>query len=453
MNYSFYDKVKAFTEKKSLFSAPCHVLVGVSGGADSMALLHVMTHWSEPALQVSVVHIHHGLRGVFADNDAAFVRDYCGNNNIPLTVIHADVAAVAKEQHLTIEEAGRRVRYEQFETVRRSIGADFVLTAHHADDQVETVLMHLIRGCGTDGLTGIPAKRGNICRPLLCCTRAEIAAYCQSKHIPYVSDETNSDTRYTRNDVRHRVLPLLREMNPAVDEAVLRLSRHAAEDAECLNRLAETALGEAQLEEGYSAVKMSEQSVAVRHRMIRLLLRGVGLSSVEEAYVLAADEAVLRRNGSVSLCDGYVFSVEQGNVAICKESDVAVMDPIIIESLPCTVRFGDYNCTLSVCAADDEIVHKLLLQSIVDYDKIVGKLCLRCRRVGDNIHPAGRGVGKSLKKLMNEMHIPAHLRDTYPLLCDEKGIVLLSNHTCDQRVSVTDATKHYLVCELSRVQG
>ena len=418
-----------------------------------MALLHVMTHWSESAVQVSVVHIHHGLRGVSADNDAAFVRDYCDQNGIPVTVIHADVAAVARERHLTIEEAGRRVRYEQFEMVRHSVGADFVLTAHNADDQAETILMHLIRGCGTDGLTGIPAKRGNICRPLLSCTRAEIEAYCQSNRIPYVTDETNNDTRYTRNDIRHRVLPLLREINPSVSDALLRLSRHASEDVACMNQLAEIALNEAQLEDGYSAVIMSGQLAAVRHRMIRLLLRRGELSSIEEAHILAADETILRRNGSVSLCDGYVFSVQQGVVTLRKETDETTIEPVAIESLPCTVRFGDYDCALSIRSVEDRNVHNLLLQTIVDYDKIVGKLCLRCRCTGDSIHPSGRGVGKSLKKLMNEMRIPAHLRDTYPLLCDEQGIILISNHTCDQRVSVTDTTKHYLVCELSRVQG
>ena len=452
MEKTLRDKVFAFTSDKGLFSAPCRVLLGLSGGADSMALLHVLTHWATP-LEVSAVHIHHGLRGDAADSDETFVRTYCTGHNIPLTVVRADVAAVAEREHLTLEEAGRRVRYEQFETVRCAIDADYVLTAHTADDQAETVLMHLIRGCGVDGLVGIPAARGNIRRPLLCCTRAEIEEYCALHDIPFVTDETNYDTKYTRNDIRHRVLPLLREINPSVNNALRRLSGLAQEDADYLNGVATVALRCAKYNDGYLAEKMGEQPSAIRRRMIRLILREAHLSSIEEVYITAADEATLHGNGTVSLCDGYVFSVEQGVVSVRMAERQELPEPISLSGFPCTVPFGDFFCTLSESAALNENVHKLFLQFAIDYDKIEGKLRLRCRQAGDYMHPGGRGVGKSLKKLMNEWHIPAHLRDTYPLLCDEKGIVLVPGYAYDERVKVTEATKHYLVCEMSKVQG
>lgn len=452
MNKNLLGKVFDFTAEKDLFSAPCHVLLGVSGGADSMTLLHMLCHWKTP-LRVSAIHIHHGLRGESADRDAAFVCAYCDEHNIPLTLVHADVAAVAVKEHLTTEEAGRRVRYEQFEATRRAIDADYVMTAHTADDQTETVLMHLVRGCGIDGLAGIPVMRGNIRRPLLCCTRAEIEEYCALNGIPFVTDETNFETAYTRNVVRHRVLPLLREINPAVDHALLRLSRHAGEDADYLNEQAADALARARCDYGFYAEKIAAYPLAVRHRAIRLMLLDAALSAIEEAYILAADEVVLHRNGSVSLSDGYVFTVQQGIVSVRKAKDAGHPAQIMPVSVPCTVQFGDFCCRLSKYVANDQNVHKLFLQSAVDYDKIVGELYLRCRRTGDYLHPSGRGVGKSLKKLMNEWHIPAHLRDAYPLLCDETGVVLVPGYTCDERVKVTNATKHYLVCETNKVQG
>lgn len=452
MNAKMCDKVFNFTSKKDLFSTPCHVLLGLSGGADSMALLHVLTHWKTP-LQVSAIHIHHGLRGESADKDEAFVRDYCVNNDIPLTVVRADVAVVAKEKHLTLEEAGRRVRYEQFEATRRAVGADYVLTAHTADDQAETVLMHLIRGCGIDGLSGIPSIRGNIRRPLLCCTRAEIEEYCAVHGVPFVTDETNADLQYTRNDIRHRVLPLLREINPAVDSALLRLSRRAGEETDYLNQQAMEALSTARCAEGYYTEKIANQPMAIRHRMLRFMLKNMELSSIEEAYILAADDVVLRQNGAVSLSDGYCFLAEQGIASIKKAANTAMPSPLIPDSLPCSVLFGEFLCTLTDCFIDNENVHKLFLQFAIDYDKIVGKLYIRHRLPGDYLHPCGRGVGKSLKKLMNEWHIPAHLRDAYPLLCDEAGVVLVPGYACDERVRATDTTKHYLVCETSKVQG
>lgn len=450
MKNAFADKVFNFTAEKGLFSAPCHVLLGLSGGADSMALLHLLTHWKTPSLQVSAIHIHHGLRGNAADQDEAFVREYCVRYDVPITVVHSNVAAIAENEHLTLEEAGRRVRYEQFEMIRDVLGADYVVTAHTADDQAETVLMHLIRGCGIDGLAGIPAIRGNIRRPLLCCTRAEIEEYCAVNAIPYVTDETNADIRYTRNDVRHRVLPLLKDINPAIGNALLRLSKHAADDADYLNHQAMEALESARVDYGYSVKKMATLPLVMRRRMIRLMLRDIEVPSIEETHILAADEVILRQEGAVSLPDGYTFAIEQGVVCVRKSDYVDLPASVIVETLPATVDFRAFRCALSLLS-DEANVHNLFLQSIVDHDKIVGKLCLRCRQVGDYLHPSGRGVGKSLKKLMNEWHIPAHLRDTYPLLCDDAGVVLVPGYACDERVKVTDATKHYLVCEISKV--
>lgn len=440
------DKVIAFTDEKGLFSAPCHVLLGLSGGADSMALLHVLLRWQPVGLRVSAVHIHHGLR-VSADGDEAFVRDHCSRLHVPLTVIHKDVSAIARDLHVSLEEAGRRVRYEQFEQVRAEIGADYVLTAHTASDQAETVLMHLIRGCGVDGLSGIPCSRGCVRRPLLCCSRQEVEAYCAENQIPYVTDESNLDTKYTRNHVRHRVLPLLRELNPSVDEALLRVSKCAAEDASYLNELARDALQVAVCDGGFSMTTFVAQSAVIRRRMIRLLLRESGVPTIEETHILAAEKMLLNGGGSVDLPNSFVFSVQQGVVSVREQRAYVAPPPIAINALPCAVTFGAQEYSFDVFDVKDADVHNLFLNCAVDYDKIRGTLCLRCRQSGDYLHSAGRGVGKSLKKWMNEWHLPTHLRDSYPVLCDDEGVILVPGYACDERVRVTEDTKHFLVCK------
>ena len=442
-------KVYAFTSEKSLFSAPCHVLVGLSGGADSMALLHILTHWPDDNLTVSAVHIHHGLRGESADRDAEFVSQYCEKYNVPLFIIREDVAAVADREGCSIEEAGRNVRYYRFEELRCRVGADYVVTAHTASDQAETLLMRIIRGSGVDGLQGIPTVRGLIRRPLLCAYRDEIEAYCAAHSVPYVSDETNSDTRFARNFVRHNVLPTLREMNPSVDEALNRLSKHAAADARYLASVAEQALEEARCAYGFAVSGFVAQPSVIRRRMIKLLLQSVPV--VEETHLIAAEQTVLQ-GGSVSLPDGWVFAVAQDVVAVYRAVDVPDAQEIL--SFPTELDFGRNHVMLdlvSASAVDAEKVHSLLLQSTVDCDKIVGKLRLRCRQEGDYMHPSGRGVGKSIKKLMIEWRIPAHWRDAYPLLCDDAGVVLVPGYACDERVKPDVNSKHYLVCQLSEV--
>lgn len=440
------DKAFRFTEEKGLFSAPCHVLLGLSGGADSMTLLYALTHWPTDGLRVSAVHIHHGLR-VEADCDESVVRDYCAQLGVPLTVIHEDVAAIAAEQHLSLEEAGRRVRYAHFEAVRASIGADYVLTAHTASDQSETMLMHLIRGCGVDGLKGIPAARGYIRRPLLCCNRQEIETYCAENDVPFVTDASNFDVKFTRNDIRHRVLPLLREINPSVDEALLRLNSCATEDADYLNSLAETVLTEAECSGGYCIQAFQSQHAVIRRRMVRLLLRRSDVPTIEEAHILAAERMILSGCGSVDLPGGFVLAVQQGVISVREALPVEVPLPVSIGSLPCSVTFAECVYSFAICDANGSNVHNLFVNDAMDYDKIQGTLCLRCRQSGDYFHAAGRGVGKSIKKWMNEWHIPSHLRDSYPVLCDEVGAIWIPGYGCDERVSVTEDTKHFLVCK------
>lgn len=453
MRNNLVDKVYSFTSEEALFSAPCHVLVGVSGGADSMSLLHILQNWPEEVLRITVVHINHGIRGEFADRDEKFVCDYCAEHDLPFVAMSADVKSLARDQGISVEEAGRRVRYQAFEDVRESVDADFILTAHNADDQAETVLMHIVRGCGIDGLSGIAKKRGLICRPLLCCSRAEIEAYCSRNGIQYVTDETNSDTHYLRNDVRHRVLPLLKELNPSAVEALLRLSECASLDADYLNTLAQGVLESSYNGHGYSVDALAAQPDVIRRRAIRLLLRNIPLSLVEEAYVLSVENMVMSDCGTVCVADGYLLSVEQGVLYVRRQGSIEIPEAKFVDANFDKVRFGAFECSLITHSVENQNIHNLLLQSALDCDKIVGKLVLRTRNSGDYFHPCGRGVGKSIKKLMNEWRIPAHLRDVYPLLCDDEGVLLVPGYACDERVKVTQNTNHYLVCGIDVVQG
>lgn len=437
------EKVFAFTAEKRLFSAPCHVLLGLSGGADSMALLNVLWRWPQDGLKVTAVHIHHGLRGEAADRDLQFVRTACAEMGIPLVVKYVDVPTFVNEYHCSVEDGARRLRYNALEEVRLESGAEYILTAHTASDQAETVLMRMARGCGIDGLVGIQPARGTIRRPLLSCDRSDVEGYCEKLDIPFINDETNADTHFTRNFIRHELLPKLKQINPSVEEALFRLAEHTREEVVYLDTVAEKA---AVAEKGC----LCSLEPVIRRRLIRKALFGAGVPSIEEAHILAIEKAI-GKGGQVDLPGGYTAHVYKGKLTVLHNTREShpTNEPINVTSFPFEITLGELSATLEIVEKKEthsaQNVHKLFFNNQIDYDTIQGSLHLRSRRPGDRIRLAGRGVSKSVKKLMNEMEIPAHLRDTYPLLCDESGIVLIPDCTCAERVRVTSDTRHFLV--------
>ena len=224
----------------SLFTQGDRIAVGVSGGADSVALLRFLAVLREEyRWELIVCHIHHGLRGAEADRDEQFVRELAGQLGLPYAVRHIDAAALALENHLSVEEAGRNARYAFFAETAGEGGR--IATAHTLDDTIETVLMNLIRGTGLHGLCGIPRIRGNIVRPLLDVTRAEVEEYLALLGQPYCTDSTNLSNDYTRNRVRHDILPRLRELNPNFTGAMARMLPQLAAQWGLTEQLAESA--------------------------------------------------------------------------------------------------------------------------------------------------------------------------------------------------------------------
>lgn len=449
MNTNFTDKVIRFTHENTLISLPSTVLVGVSGGADSMALLHVLHTWPEEGLRVCAVHVHHGLRGSEADRDEALVRRFCADNAIPLEVVHADVRALAQQKQCGLEEAGRHVRYATFEQLRERLGADYIATAHTASDAVETMLMHLVRGTGVSGLVGIPAKRGCVVRPLLSCTRQEIEDYCAAQAIPFITDSSNTDTAFTRNRIRHELLPALRALNPSIDSALLRLRDSAVQDEAVWQQMAGEALTSKHADDSVDSAAFLRQPPSVRVRMWKRLLAQNGCFSFTEKHIDALEAALSANRGTVYLPDGYYVTVSSDRIKCFDASPERVDGTIAVPILPARIVLGGQEHVLQMFSRDEmgtfQNVHKKFFKYSIDCDRIQGGLYLRCRRDGDEFHPACRRVGKTLKKLYQELRVPVYYRDTYPLLCDDAGILLMPGVGCDSRACPDDSTKHFLV--------
>ncbi|MCI8497643.1 MAG: tRNA lysidine(34) synthetase TilS [Clostridiales bacterium] len=257
------------------------VLVGLSGGADSTSLLHVLCSMREEwKITVSAAHLNHCLRGEESDRDEAFCRKLCEQIGVSLTVERADVAKAAKRSGESVEQCGRRLRYALFERESLKNGAR-IATAHTLSDSVETVLLHLTRGTGLKGLCGIPPVRGNIIRPLIECTRADVERYAADQGLSFVEDSSNRSRDYARNRVRLDVVPVLETLNPSLAQSVSRMMRQARQDEQCLAGLAEEALRKAARQDGYSVSELLNCPDAVLTRAVIEAGRRAGSGMME----------------------------------------------------------------------------------------------------------------------------------------------------------------------------
>lgn len=439
-------KALAAIRRENMLSAGDGVLVALSGGADSMALLYVMLRLAvEQGWRVAAAHVHHGLRGKAADGDEAFVRRQCAALSVPLFVCHADVRQAAAETGEGLEEAGRRIRYAYFTQICRENGYRRTATAHTASDNVETLLLHLARGCGTGGLCGIRPVFGERIRPLLDCSREEIEAYCRGRHIPYITDATNADPAFSRNRVRLEAVPALRKLNPRLEEAAARLIRAARRDEDYLEEQAAALRESARLSaDVLDCAKLRAAPAALRLRVLAALAGGA-----EERHLLAA-ERLLEADGALTLPGGRRLLSEDGRLWM-DSGEAAVRTPYFEFPVSpggiCEICGRMYRLD---CLSLDEYekkkkIHKNLLKNSMNYAKIVGNLLVRQRLPGDRYHPVGRQGGKSLKKLCNEAGIPPEERARLPVLCDEAGILLAGDFGVDERAAPDEGTKIRLV--------
>ncbi len=300
LNDRLLQRAEEFTGRENLLPpAGGLVLCAVSGGLDSVTLLHFLKQLSEKEdFFLAAAHFNHCLRGEASQEDARFVEQLCADWGIPCVAGDGDVTAYAEEHGLGIEEAARLCRYAFLEETALALGAERIATAHQAEDNAETVLLQLIRGSGSEGLGGIAPRRDKIIRPFLTVSRAEIEAYADAHGIPHREDESNRDLRFARNRIRHELLPVLREMNPHVVQAIGRAAAVRRQESDLLQSIAEAEMGEVVVDnEGAFAIREYFQRTdpALVPRMLGILLdrAGMGRKNITAQHFEAMTELVL----------------------------------------------------------------------------------------------------------------------------------------------------------------
>ena len=392
------NKLRSFAKQYDMIHPGDTVIAAVSGGADSVALLFALYLLKDSlGFTLEAAHFNHGLRGEESDRDAEFVRDLCDRFDIPLHVGTARVTAGKKG----LEAAARDARYSYFSTLSGKIA-----TAHTADDNAETVLMHLVRGTGLKGLGGISPVRGNLIRPMLSITRQEVLELLEEYHLAFVEDSSNGTDAFLRNRLRHHVVPLLKEENPRLAENLSAMALQLRRDEEAL---------EAMTVADADVMTLRSMAPALRSRSVAAFLKKNGVKEPESRHLALVEKLIDSDNPSAQadLPGGVAVAREYGKLVLREDSlsleTVELPENGVIE-LP---RLG----LRVICAPTDKIVDTPEEFSVVPQ----GSMVLRCRQSGDSLTRSG-GT-KSLKKRFIDRKIPALKRLRIPVIADAQGVL------------------------------
>ncbi len=438
--------------RRSLFSPEDRVLVAVSGGPDSLSLLHALHHERDTLglAALEAAHLDHGLRGEEAASEAVWVAGWCRERGIPCHLGRADVAALARSRKCSMQEAARFARYEFLDKAAAASGSSKIATAHTSDDQAETVLLNILRGTGLDGLRGIPEVRGPYIRPLLNVSRVEIEAYCLKHGLQPRRDPSNlSSDHYTRNRVRLDLMPqLAREYNPAITGALLRLSEIAGRDSDYLHQQAEIALSGAVLSIATGKLVLKISSLTPLHpALLRYVLRtavgqvrgsteGIGYRPIEELCRLITERG--DQNSRLTLqgllpqpaCDVFLTA---GTVTFARAA---------------VVPTAHWQLHVTLVPQDAEYTAKMDSQTV---DR--QSLHVRSWRNGDKIDPFGLGGHhKKVSDIFTDAKVPRDDRGNVPIVCDKNGLVWIAGYTLSQRVKVTEDTTQTLFLSITRAE-
>lgn len=446
----------------------CHLIAGFSGGADSVSLVHFL--WScrqQLDCTLEAVHLNHCLRGSESDRDEDFVRAFCAERDIPLTVRRTDIAALAGAKGISEETCGREARYALFEEAAAAYTGTKevrIVTAHTLSDDLETALFRLARGTGPDGFCGIPERRGNIVRPLIRCTRAMVEAYCNREKLDYITDSTNSDTAYARNRIRAEAVPALKAVNSAAEEHYLRLREILQSENSYLDGQTDRLMEKARRADGYDTAVLRGEHPALLNRAALKMLRERELPADQNNVSVLAG-LITAGQGSAEIRPGASFTVRRGILrfeediraevtAVTLPKDLLSDGFVHRVTIPYTLALGEVTrrqektVWLRVISAKDwsglQKVYENLLFFAADYDTIIGGLIFRSRQAGDRLAQPSRGE-RTLKKLYSEAGMTALERQTGLVAADDRSVIWAEGFETDRRAAVRKDTGRVLL--------
>jgi tRNA(Ile)-lysidine synthase len=469
-------KVLSYIIDRRLVTPGQKVLVAVSGGPDSVCLLHILSALRhELDIELHIAHLDHQLRGKESAADAAYVATLARKLGIPAAIESRNVKAYRKEHRLSLEEAAREVRYAFLAETACKAGAARVAVGHTASDNVETILMHLVRGSGTRGLQGLQPlhswKSGatslTIIRPLLETTREETAAYCRRHRLNPCTDSTNLSPELFRNRVRHELLPLLNKYNPRIAEALQRTARIAADDLDFIDKEVARQQKAITCREGDAVMLDKPQFLARPAAIQRYLLRAAiesllgDLKDIEAGHIEGVLAALEKPAGRViSLPEGIKFTIEYDRYILAPDTASTCPLPALEKESPLkipgrtSIPGGEMAASLTTPdKAQGEYSKADEFTAFFDFDKTGDVLTVRRRLKGDKFQPLGLKSPKKLNVFMIDARIPRAWRERIPLVTAPERIIWVTGWRIDEQVKVTGKTRQVLRLEFKRVQA
>lgn len=425
-----------------------NIAVAVSGGRDSMALLHL---FSKSNLSFFAVNIEHGIRGAESLSDSKFVADFCQKNNIRIKSFSVDALAFSSQKHMTLEQSARELRYQIFDSLLSFKECDLIALAHHLDDQAETVLMRILRGTGLHGLSGMEQSRKDYIRPLLNFSRSEIDDYIKNNNVPYVDDATNDNADPNRNFLRLEIFPQIEKRYPAYRETFSRLARNAHEADSFIS--------------SYARVPKYAYNDAVRicapyppsvvfKKEIMLGANALGVfQDIEECHFNALFELqTAQTSKQISLAHGLLAIKEPDSILLVKDNDFENINiPFNLQKLPLTIQGCLYRYTIQsvkdkLNLGADTVDNTDNLNSgelAFDGDKLPQNCTIRYRKEGDRFTKFGGGT-KSLGDFLTDKKVSLFVRDRIPVCAEGNDIMFIFGVEISDKIKVTETTKNII---------
>jgi len=461
-------QVQLAIEKHALLPAGATVLVGVSGGADSVALLHILAELAgQGQLSLAVAHLNHGIRTEAAE-DRKFVEALCEELGVPFRSAEVDVPALSTAHGISLEMAARDARYAFFASTAAELGAAAVATAHTQDDQAETVLLKLCRGAGGSGLRGVARcttiQGLQVIRPLLDVSRSTIEGFLRENGHTWREDATNSDTRIKRNFVRHEVIPLLEQgLNPRVKEALSRAAGIIAEDETALDQLTELALAEAQNEEGaLQTNSLADLAPSVRRRALQAWLIRMGVAVADLSFETVERLSVMAKSSSgsqsLALAGGHAVTREYDLLRFVEVEDDTVSIPEVLVSVPgeTVLPSVGLSITASLVTGFERKptgpIGRIPSEAFIRWDgDAPPPLMVRSWRAGDRIQPTGSEDSRKLQDLFVDAKIPRGRRSTIPVFTCHDEIVWVPGYRIARNWAVLHPKQRSLLLRVTLV--